>query len=144
MVAHLVPRAASWTSHRDRRPGPAQLLRAFLSRDGPAPVAFSITHSCRPLPVVCWSVRGLCLAPALRLLPTAQGRLTEASHVHRAGSRVTHAPPQGLQHPQSKCHPVPCQFHRCRWRLPCLQSTHPSAQDLRQGLPCCVTQIRTT
>ncbi|VCX10194.1 unnamed protein product [Gulo gulo] len=36
--------------------------------------------------------------------------------------RDTHPPPQGLQHPQSKCHQVPCQFHRCRWRLPSLQS----------------------
>ena len=38
--------------------------------------------------------------------------------------RDTHPPPQGLQHPQSKCHPVPCQFHRCCWRLPCLQVCH--------------------
>lgn len=35
--------------------------------------------------------------------------------------RDTHPPPQGLQHPQSKCHPVPCQFHRCRRWLPSLQ-----------------------
>lgn len=38
--------------------------------------------------------------------------------------RDTHPPPQGLQHPQSKCHKVPCQFHRCRWRLPSLQVCH--------------------
>lgn len=56
--------------------------------------------------------------------PTPQisllARLLMCAPVHRD----THPPPQGLQHPQSECHPVPCQFHRCRRRLPSLQVCH--------------------
>ena len=47
--------------------------------------------------------------------PHGYGALPRPRH------RVTPPPPQGLQHPQWKRQPAPCRFHRCRWRLPCLQ-----------------------
>lgn len=66
--------------------------------------------------------KGAFPTPVRRLPRTTRGQLTDAGHDHSASSRDTHPPPQGLQHPQSKCHPVPCQFHRRRRRLPSLQS----------------------
>ncbi|XP_035869922.1 brain protein I3 isoform X1 [Phyllostomus discolor] len=54
--------------------------------------------------------------------PLARVLLQSGVTLGHAHTRDTHPPPQGLQHPQSECYPVPRQFHRCRRRLPSLQS----------------------
>lgn len=47
---------------------------ASLPRDGSSPGAFSsITPSCQPLPVFCWSIRGLFPAPSSGSLPVPRG-----------------------------------------------------------------------
>ena len=47
--------------------------RASLPHDGSSPVAFSMTASCQPLPVFCWSTMWLSPAPSSGSLPTPRG-----------------------------------------------------------------------